>query len=184
VLEFHIRQINGGASSVHAMMELSVGDTARVDGPYGACWLRESHTGAIIAIAGGSGLAPMKSIIKTALAKGMRQLIKLYVAAPSECDLYMKDHFQELERRFKNFAFLPVLQSPDRITKRRDCTVHDVVLTDGCDFTEVKVYAAGPPEMIDGSTQNLIAHGVQPTYIHTKPFHVAAAELMQEEGTD
>jgi ferredoxin-NAD(P)+ reductase (naphthalene dioxygenase ferredoxin-specific) len=184
VLEFHIRRINGGASSVHAMTELSVSDTARVDGPCGACWLRESHNGAIIAVAGDSRLAPMKSIIGTALAKGMRPLIKLYVAAPSECDLYMKDHFQKLERRFENFAFLPVLQSPDRITKRRVCTVHDVVLTDGCDFTEVKVCAAGPPEMIDGLTQTLIAHGVQPTDIHTEPFHVAAAEPMQEEGTD
>ena len=184
VLEFHIRRVNGGASSVHATTELSVGDSARVDGPYGACWLRESHTGAIIAVAGGSGLAPMKSIIETALAKGMRQLIKLYVAAPSECDLYMEDHFRELERRFENFTFLPVLQSSDHITKRRVCTVHDVVLTDGYDFTEVEVYAAGPPEMVDGLTRTLISHGVQPTDIHTEPFHVAVAEPMQEEGRD
>lgn len=184
VLEFHIRRVIGGTSSVHATTDLSIGDSARVDGPYGACWLRESHTGAIIAVAGGSGLAPMKSIIETALAKGMRQLIKLYVAAPSERGLYMEDHFRGLERRFGNFTFMPVLQSSNGATKRRVGAVHDVVLADGYDFTQMKVYAAGPPAMVDGLTRALIAHGVRPADIHAEPFHVAPTESMQEEGTD
>ena len=53
----------------------------RVDGPYGACWSREKYAGPILAVAGGSGLAPMKSIIETALAKGLGQSIALYVVA-------------------------------------------------------------------------------------------------------
>src|SRR5579863_9753934 len=67
ILEFHIRRMGPGSVSAHVSERLQVGDTVRVEGPFGSSWLRENHRGPIIAIAGGSGLAPMKSIVDTAL---------------------------------------------------------------------------------------------------------------------
>ena len=205
MLEFHVRRVAGGASSVHATTELSVGDIARVDGPFGACWLRESRVGPILAVAGGSGLAPMKSIIETALAKGMRQPIRLYVAAASERDLYMEDHFLGLEHRFANFTFTPVLEKPVGGTKRRIGAVHDVVREDWDKFRQVSnylseqtgieamnchnvpdviVYSAGPPNMVDAVKRTLIARGVNPADIHAEPFHVAPTETVPRERKD
>lgn len=45
-------------------------------GPPGPAHLRTGHTGPILAVAGGSGLAP---ILESAVAKGMRQPIRVYV---------------------------------------------------------------------------------------------------------
>src|SRR5262249_10089067 len=77
-LEFHIRHVAGGASSAYVAAGLKLGDTVKVKGPYGTSFLREQHTGPILAIAGGSGLAPIKSIVETALSLDMRQPIDLY----------------------------------------------------------------------------------------------------------
>lgn len=209
LLEFHIRRVDGGASSVHATTELVVGDIARVDGPYGAGWLRESHTGAIIAVAEGSGLAPMKSIVETALAKGMGTSIHLYVTAHSERDLYMENHFRRLEQRFGNFTFSPMLERPSEITRRPGGTSSDKVVVkddkpsevkahfgqyddfvgslvplDGHDPYIVRVYSAGSPDMVDALTRTMLTQGVQPGNIHAEPFHIAPADTITMKGTD
>ena len=75
---------------------LKVGDRCGSKGPSGTSYLRESHRGPIIAVAGGSGLAPIKSIVETALKKGMKQGIHLYFGVRDERDLYLEDHFKAL----------------------------------------------------------------------------------------
>ena len=61
---------------------LKVGDKVRVEGPFGASYLRESHRGPIIAVAGGSGMAPIKSIVERALQKALPQHIYLLFRRP------------------------------------------------------------------------------------------------------
>lgn len=189
LLEYHVRRVDGGASSVHATTTLAIGDRVRIDGPYGACWLREKHAGPILAVAGGSGLAPMKSIIETALAKGLGQSIALYVVAMQERELYMEDHFLSLQERFENFTFTPILAHSSGSTTRRLGAVHDVVLADGYDFDGMKVYSAGPPDIVEALTEMLIARGIRPQDIHAEPFRVAppetqALETGKQEGTN
>src|SRR3546814_2783707 len=77
-LEFHIRFTSGGATSNFVAESLRVGDPVTVEGPLGESYLRAEDPGPILAIAGGSGLAPMKSIVESALAQGLRQPIHLY----------------------------------------------------------------------------------------------------------
>ena len=69
-LEFHVRRVAGGAVSAYVADRLAVGETVGLEGPFGAAFLRESHCGPIYAVAGGSGLAPAKSIVERALAGG------------------------------------------------------------------------------------------------------------------
>ena len=38
-------------------------------------------------------MAPIKSIVETALARGVQQPIALYFGARAERDLYLEDHF-------------------------------------------------------------------------------------------
>ena len=71
LLEFHIRLMPGGAVTPYVASQLKLGDTVKVVGPATARrYLRDKHTGPILALAGGSGLAPIKSIVETALAPG------------------------------------------------------------------------------------------------------------------
>ena len=84
LLEFHIRLIPNGAVTPFVQERLAPGDRVKVSGPLGTAHLRPKHAGPIIALAGGSGLAPIKSIVESALARGMGQGIYLYFGVRGE----------------------------------------------------------------------------------------------------
>src|SRR3546814_4102953 len=67
VLEFHVRLIPGGRASQHIAETLKVGDSVQVEGPYGSAHLRPDDDSPLVLVAGSSGLAPAKSIARTAL---------------------------------------------------------------------------------------------------------------------
>jgi naphthalene 1,2-dioxygenase ferredoxin reductase component len=182
-LEFHIRRTSGGAASIHAATVLRVGDTVTVEGPYGGSWLRDRHTGPILAIAGGSGLAPIKSIVESALAAGMAQPIELYLGVRAERDLYLEDHFRTLAARHPNLRFVPVLSQPDGGTTRRQGFVHEEAAADHPDLDGTKAYLAGPPVMVEAATTLLLARGMRREDIHADAFYTEAekAALLAKE---
>jgi ferredoxin-NAD(P)+ reductase (naphthalene dioxygenase ferredoxin-specific) len=174
LLEFHIRRTAGGAASLYVAERLKPGDIVKVEGPYGASWLREHHTGPILAIAGGSGLAPIKSIVETALAAGMAQPIALYLGVRAERDLYLEDHFRALAARHGNLRFVPVLSEPEADTTRRRGFVHEAALSDLTDLDGAKAYLAGPPVMVEAATRLLLERGARREDIHADAFYTEA----------
>ncbi len=171
LLEFHIRYLHKGAASAFVADRLKVGDRVTVRGPFGESWLRRAHGGPILAIAGGSGLAPIKSIVETALKRGMRQDIHLYFGARDERDVYLEDRFEALARNHPNLRFTPVLSEPAAPTGRRIGFVTDAVAEDFADLSGFKAYVAGPPAMVEAATEALGVRGVPSEDIHADAFY-------------
>jgi ferredoxin-NAD(P)+ reductase (naphthalene dioxygenase ferredoxin-specific) len=67
-LEFHVRRVPGGRVTAHIFEQLRVGDSVRVSGPLGTAYLRTRHRGPMLCAAGGTGLAPILSIVRGAIA--------------------------------------------------------------------------------------------------------------------
>ena len=155
------------------MLFRSVGDAVRVEGPFGASYLREAHRGPIVAVAGGSGLAPIKSIVERALAKQMPQHIYFYFGVRSERDLYMEDHFKALAKQHPTLHFVPVLSEGDGM-ERRCGLVHEAVAADFDEFDGCKAYLAGPPVMVEAATKLLEQRGMRRIDIHADAFYTAA----------
>jgi ferredoxin-NAD(P)+ reductase (naphthalene dioxygenase ferredoxin-specific) len=176
-IEFHIRHVAGGASSAHVARGLKIGDTVRVKGPYGTSFLREQHTGPILAIAGGSGLAPIKSIVETALSLDMRQPMNLYFGVRDERDLYLEQHFADLALRHANLRFIPVLSSPGGATERRTGFVHEAALADATSLDGAKAYLAGPPVMVEAASKLLEQRGLRREDIHADAFYTEAERV-------
>jgi len=174
VLEFHVRHMTGGAASRYIVRNLAPGETVRLEGPFGSAWLREHHTGPILAIAGGSGLAPIKSIVETALRRGARQPIHLYFGVRAEPDLYLEEHFNALAAAHPNLRFTPVLSEPLLPTARRRGFVHEAVAADLHDFDGAKAYIAGPPVMVEAATAMLLDAGLRRQDIHADAFYTEA----------
>ncbi len=170
-LEFHIRDMRDNGASGYVARQLRLGDTVRVEGPYGEAWLRRDHAGPILAIAGGSGLAPIKSIVETALAAGMRQDIGLYLGVRDEADVYLEEHFRALARSHRNLRFVPVLSDPAAPTGRRAGLVGDAVAADFADFAGFKAYLAGPPVMVCSVLKMFLSRGLGREDIHADPFY-------------
>ncbi len=174
IIEFHIREVADGAVSIFAGTELKPGDTVKVDGPYGISYLRDDHTGPIVALAGGSGLAPVKAIVEEALAAGMQQPIRMYLGVCDERDIYLEDHFRALADRHENFTFDVVLSEPEGETTRQKGHLVDVVKAKFEGLDDAKAYLAGPPVMVETCVEALISRGIREADCHADAFYTEA----------
>lgn len=69
-LAFIVKLYANGAFSSQLNKRLQVGDTLEIEGPYGSCFRRENQTVAMILVGGGSGMAPLWSILHDHLEHG------------------------------------------------------------------------------------------------------------------
>ena len=176
-LSFHVRRVpNGTVSSLIHRGDI-IGQPVTIRGPYGTSFLREHHQGPVLAVAGGSGLAPITSIITTALKLGMKQQIILYFGAREARDLYLVDFFRELSRHHQNFEFIPVLSHTQSTTAARTGFLADVIGADFSDLKGWKAYLAGPPVMVETVTQTLAVRGLDRSDCHADPFYTAGDRI-------
>lgn len=182
-LEFHIRWVPGGATSAAIHERLEVGDEVTVTGPYGSSHLRTGHTGPILAVAGGSGLAPILSIVETALALNMRQPIHVYFGARTERDLYLVDRFRNLAAQHLNLCFTPVLSGAKNRSGYRTGFVSEAVAEDLRDLDGWKAYVAGPPAMVEGTMEVAMRAGLRAQDLHADVFFTPAEEALPTTPT-
>jgi CDP-4-dehydro-6-deoxyglucose reductase/ferredoxin-NAD(P)+ reductase (naphthalene dioxygenase ferredoxin-specific) len=168
-LLFHVRHMPGGRTSRYVATELKVGDRVKVSGPLGIAYLREGHRGPVLAVAGGSGLAPIQSILCTLLERGHDDPVTLYFGVRSERDLYHEALLKDLAAKHANFSYAVVLSEQIGARGRRYGMVHETLEIDHAD--DLMVYMAGPPVMVEAATAALLARGVAQRQIHADAFY-------------
>lgn len=152
------------------------GTPVRVLGPYGQLKIRLSHRD-VLMIAGGSGLAPLLSMLRDLADRadrGFDRPVTLFFGARTAEDLYLTDEIARIGARLPSFAFHPVLSESwpagwtggtglvtDALRRWRERLAHDV-------------YLCGPPPMIDAAVPVLTAAGVRPRNIYFDAFTPAA----------
>lgn len=183
LLEFHIRLVPGGAVTPFVANDLKVGDKVKVEGPYGTAYYRARHRGPILALAGGSGLAPIKSIVEAALAGGAKQPITLYFGARAERDVYLEEHFEALAAKHDNFRFVTVLSDPEGPTERPTGYLHDHVAADIDSADGCKAYIAGPPVMAEAAVEMLKEKGIRRQDCHADAFYTEADKAKLEKAS-
>lgn len=169
-LEFHIRRVPGGAATQHIHARLKLGDPVLLEGPFGSSYLREQHTGPMLCVAGGSGLAPIKGIVEAAIARGMKQSIHVYFGARSVRDLYLVEHFEGLAQQHPNLSFTPVLSDAPFGGRWRSGFVSDAVAKDLQDLDGWKAYVAGPLPMVEAVLQIGTARELRLEDLHADVF--------------
>ena len=179
-LEFHIR-IMPAANSVSRRMAtvLKPGDVVKVSGPLGTSYLRAQHAGPMLCVAGGSGLAPIKSIVETALESGFGHPVHLYFGVRAERDVYFEAELAELLTRLPSFRAHIVLSESGgnggaTLLPRRAGLVTEAVAADFPALAGFKTYFAGPPPMVDAATALARERGVASRDIHADAFFPAA----------
>ena len=168
-LAFHIRQMPGGRTSSYVATQLKVGERIKVSGPLGIAYLRDGQRGPVLLVAGGSGLAPIQSILCTLLERGHDAPVTLYFGARSERDLYHEALLKDLAARHANFSYYVVLSEQKGPTGRRYGLVHEAIDCQKPD--DVMAYLAGPPVMVEAATALLAARGLTPRQIHADAFY-------------
>lgn len=153
-LEFHIKRTESGlATDKWLFRGAKIGDHVDLKGPLGNFGLFRPQDDPAILIAGGTGLAPMKSIVQHALAEGLIPEIWLYHGGRGAADLYDGDFFEALAEEHPNFHYRPCLSEDSwdgRCGMVTDCVVDDFKSCKG-----MSAYLCGPPAMVQAAGKAL-----------------------------
>ena len=174
-IELHVRYYNGGLFSEYAFNDLKERALLRIEGPLGTFTLQDSDR-PMIMIAGGTGFAPIKSLIEHALHIGDERDINLYWGVRTAADLYMHDLAQGWADKYGHINYTPVLSEADEDSSWQGKTgfVHEAVLQDHADLSAFDVYACGPPPMIKAVVETLPEHGLKKDRIFSDSFEFAS----------
>jgi CDP-4-dehydro-6-deoxyglucose reductase/ferredoxin-NAD(P)+ reductase (naphthalene dioxygenase ferredoxin-specific) len=175
-LEFHIRALPDGVVSSHVANRAAVGDALRVVGPFGGAYLRDTHSGPLLLAGGGTGLAPILSIARTALARDPERSLELYLGVRDERDLYAEAELTALAAKHPSMHVHRILSAPSAPTERRTGFVHEAIAADLGLLEGVKAYVAGPPVMVDAVSALLTERGLATRDLHADAFFPAATQ--------
>jgi len=168
-LEFHIRRQPGGvATDGWVFGSLSVGERVEMAGPLGDFRLDPEDEGPMILLGGGTGLAPLKSISHQALTVAPGRAIHLYHGVREESDLYDVDLFQEWERAYPGFRYVPCLS--DQSWSGRSGYVTDAFVEDFDTCRGYSGYLCGPPAMVDAGVKAFKRRRMAPRRIFREKF--------------
>jgi len=174
-IELHVRRVAGGLFSERLFHSLAEGSLLRIEGPLGRFVYKEGPVGPpVLFIAGGTGFAPIKSMLLQALAQGGGRALHLYWGARTAADVYQEQWVHELVRQYPRLTFRAVLsQAGDARSGYRTGWVHEAVLADFPTLEGLPVYAAGPPQMIEAIQGSFEARGAHAAQLNFDVFDYA-----------
>lgn len=168
-LEFHVRVLPQGRVSAQLAQRLKPGDRVHVEGPFGDAHWRDAGDAPLVLLAGGTGLAPMLSVLGAALAAGHAPgRIHLYHGVREARDLYAGARLRQ-QADAQGFRFCPLLAADDELP-------HRALARDFASLADAHVYVAGPPPMVDAVREAALARGADPARVYADAFHPAPPE--------
>lgn len=167
---FYIKVLEQGAMSDYLSGGARPGDEMTVTGPFGRFYLRPVDR-PIVMVAGGTGLAPMLSMLDTLVANDdTDQPVRLLYGANAADELFA---FDQLERYAADGLDLTVelcVVEPedgwDGATGHVTELLRDELMNGG----NSRVYLCGPPPMIDAAEAWLDQNGHDPSLVHAEKF--------------
>ncbi len=176
LIELHIAEVADGEFTGHVFNGMKEKDILRIEGPLGDFTLRKDSTRPIIFMAAGTGFAPIKAIIETALAQGIQRPMYLYWGAVARAGLYLDDVVRGWISEVENLEYVPVLSRPipEDNWRGKQGYVQDAAVADFPDLRDFEVYASGAPAMINAARQTCLAQGLLPEYFYFDAFEFSS----------
>ncbi len=181
-VEFHVRSVAGGMVSTAIVAETALGDRWRLSNPHGALHVDRSG-GDVLMVAGGTGLAPLRSIIMDMARRGVNPRVHLFFGARYPCDLYDLETLWQLASTNPWLSVTPVSEystdppwaadypdvtPPRGLHVRQTGTLPEVVTRYG-GWGDRQILISGSPQMIETTKAALIAKGADPGSIQHDP---------------
>lgn len=148
-VQLHIRHVPGGHFSAGILPTLKVGDQLQLELPHGDFWLREEGDRPLIMVAGGTGFAPIKSIVDHMVRSKISRPLALYWGSRQVEGLYAPEVIAKWQLTLPGLCYVPVVSdAPADTWPGRTGLVHEAVLADHDDLSSYDVYACGAPAMV------------------------------------
>jgi len=164
-IELHIRHVDGGDFTGFVFDDLKERDILRLEGPQGNFFVRNDQPERpMIMLGGGTGFAPLKSMIENLLEQGDRREIHLYWGTRTSEEMYLDELPAGWASQHEHIHYHRAISEPVS-SELAGCFkgfVHEAVIADFPDLSAHDVYMSGPPAMIDACEEMLAELGVDP----------------------
>jgi phenol hydroxylase P5 protein len=167
-IELIVRIFPGGKFSEY-LQRAKIGDTVRVFGPVGSLRVRLSYR-KIIMIAGGSGMAPMLSMLTDLIQKNDRRAATLFFGARTRAELYHTDRLAALCNLSARAQFVPVVEDPGEAWDGERGLVTDAVARRMGSLRGYDAYLCGPPPMVAAASELVTRLGVREANVYFDAF--------------
>ena len=170
---FLIRNVPGGLMSSWLANEAKPGTRMKFVGPQGSFFLRAVDR-PVVMLAGGTGLAPILSMLEVLADQGTDQPVHLIYGVTNDSDLVEIERIEALAKRLPTFTWATCVANPDSSHRLKGyVTAHlaDEHLNAGdCD-----VYLCGPPLMVEAVRVFFTEKGVNPLRFFYEKFSATEA---------
>lgn len=170
-MEFHIRKVPGGRVTEYVFEHVREGTSIKLSGPLGTAYLRQAHTGPMLCVGGGTGLAPVLSIVRGALKSGMTNPIHLYFGVRSQQDLYDADRLNQLAAIHPQLTVHTVIATGPINEGQRAGLITDLIEKDIPSLAGWRAYLCGAPAMVDALCTVAKVLGISPEHIYADAFY-------------
>ena len=164
VIELHIRHVEGGGYTGWVFDELKERDILRIEAPLGTFFIRNDQSDRpMVLMGGGTGFAPLKSMIEDLLAHNDKRPLHLFWGARNQAELYMHEQAQQWADENEHIQYSPALSEPGDEDQAGDFKgfVHEAVLQQYPDLSKLDIYMSGPPAMVDAGRAAFIENGAE-----------------------
>jgi len=159
-MTFYITRHQEGRASGWLHENARTGGSLNLRGPYGEFALPASHDGPILALAGGTGLSPILSVLGRALADGLARPVRLLFSVREQRELFACDDLARLARRHANFTWQATLTRDTTPGSWARGRIPDLLLNrEAVDLTGHAVLVAGSPSFVDACAAAAQARG-------------------------
>jgi len=165
-VEFTIRH---AGSFTAAVADLRPGQPVWVDGPHGAFTVDDSRSATgVVMIAGGVGVTPMMSMLRTAADRGDPRRFHLVLVVASRDDVLFRDELAHLADQLR-LQVSEVLRGPHRAATAPLTTA----LAGVPDLRSLDYFVCGSPTLVATAFHALGLLGVPPDHVRTEQFDMA-----------
>ena len=171
-IELHIRHVPGGYFTDFVFEQLKEKSLLRIEGPHGSFCLNEESDKPIIMVAGGTGFAPIKSVMEHLIYTESQRPVHLFWGARAKADLYLAGLVEEWSKQYRGFSYTPVLSEPLPQDDWQGMTgwVHEAVLQHYPELSTYETYLCGPPPMIDAARETFKKAGLPEEAFYSDSF--------------
>jgi CDP-4-dehydro-6-deoxyglucose reductase len=176
-ITLHVARVSDGATSTWVHKRLSPGDAVLVAGPYGSFVGDLRMRGPVVAIAGGSGLAPVLALTEAALRRGYADPVTVVHSARTHEDLYATGLLGHLRRRHPNFRSVrTVTRAVDRRPGVWTGRVPEILGEVTGSLAGANVFIAGSPGFVAVCGTAARALGADGARVHVESFYARSVE--------
>jgi len=175
LVELVVERVDDGEVSAWFHEVAQPGDSLEVRGPIGGHFIwRSSDTGPLLLLAGGSGIAPLMSMLRERRASGSHVPTLLLYSVRTRDDVIFRDELLRMEAADENLTvrFTLTRDDPFRqsdVPHRLDAPSVRQALADWGEEAQ-HVFVCGSNRFVEAVTQHLLAAGLPASIIRTERF--------------